>query len=109
MPNKPSLFQKGQLIEFKYKNKDWKNGEIVASNQQNIKIKIIKSINKFKTINIPKSKALSLVHINKTLKPSNIKYPSWIRYGTAVDIFYQDSNSEKQQRTTINFMKHTHN
>ena len=72
-----SLFTVGASVEYKYKDKDWKNGEIISSNKQEISIKILKKINKYKTIKIPKSKAMTLLYIKKTLKLSNVIYPTW--------------------------------
>ena len=60
-----SLFVVGTSIEYKYKDKDWKNGEIISSNKQEISIKILKKINKYKTLQIPRSKAMTLLYVIK--------------------------------------------
>eukprot|EP01083_Nonionella_stella_P063045 163872_1 len=79
------LFKVGTPIEYEYKGKVWKNGTIITCNEQLIEIQIRNRIDKFKTIQLTKKKALTLYHF-RSLKISNVKYPSWIALDEACDV-----------------------
>ena len=54
------LFRDGLSVEYHYKNKEWKNGSIIACDADGIDIKIRKKIRSYQSIWISKAKAVEL-------------------------------------------------
>eukprot|EP01084_Bolivina_argentea_P276484 471766_1 len=83
------LFSIGTNIEYKYKNKDWKNGRIIDINPNNFNqttLKIQKTVYKSKTIKISRTTLILNYAFKKTLKLSNIIYPFWISFDSKVKV-----------------------
>eukprot|EP01083_Nonionella_stella_P249638 862980_1 len=85
---KKSPLTKGRSIEYKYKNKEWKNGFIKSKTNTHMIIIIHKNIFKQKEISLRMCDVITLLHIKKTLKLSNQIFPQWIAIHTAVKIKY---------------------
>eukprot|EP01084_Bolivina_argentea_P298106 513669_1 len=82
----------GRKIEFKYKNKEWKNGEIIHKTKNNIEIKFRKSLKKnHKIIKMNKTKIM-IDYGCKTFVFSYTKFRNmkWLKLDEYVTIYEKD-------------------
>ena len=72
------MLASGTRIEFKYKNKHWRNGEILSKTNTEMVLSVHKSLYKIKKVTLKMADVLRAFHVTKTLRVSNKVYPSWI-------------------------------